>query len=379
MTRQINNWLKLTLSLFTLVAFATIACTVTLAATPTVVGAVYTQTNAPNGAINSVYEWARNSDGTLTFVNSYSAGGKGRGPAVESQGSVILSSDNAWLFAVDAGSNSVAVFSVGSPNGLTLIGTVSSGGTFPVSLTMHGNLLYVLNAGATTTKCSSISGFTFSGGVLTPLVGSTLPLTTCLAAPSEIAFSPDGTLLFVDERNTNNVDAFTVDNTGLPTFSTSQVSPSGGPFGFVFDNNDHMMLIQAANSSVSSFSSSPTGVLSVISNSVKDLGAAACWISATNNLGFSKQYLYVDNTVSHSVSSYTIASDGTVTLLAAKAAVVSGSHPLDNAISPDGNYLYVNDKLVGQIAAYQINSDGSLTSIAGATGVPPTVVGLAVR
>ena len=379
MTRHMKAWLRPTLLTFALVAFATIANTVALAATPTVVGAVYTETNAPNNATNFVYEWARNSDGTLTFVNSYSAGGRGRGPGIESQGGVILSNDNAWLFAVNAGSNSIAVFSVGSPNGLTLIGTVSSGGTFPISLTMHGNLVYVLNTGATTTKCSSISGFTFSGGVLTPLAGSTLPLTTCLAAPSQVGFSPDGTLLFVDERATGNIDAFTIDSSGLPTFSMAQASPSGGPFGFVFDNTNHMMLIQAANSSVSSFSSSPTGALTVISNSVKDLGAAACWISVTNNLMFANQYLYVDNTVSHSVSSFTIASDGSVTLLAAKAAVVPGSHPLDNGVSPDGAYLYVNDKLVGQIAAYQISSNGSLTAITGATGVPSTVVGLAVR
>jgi hypothetical protein len=145
--------------------FAATTSVLTLASTVTVVGAVYTETNAVTGT-NSVYEYARNSDGTLTFVNSYSTGAKGRGPGLQSQGGVILSTDNAWLFAVNAGSNSISIFSVGNPSGLTLVGTVSSNGTYPVSLTFNNNILYVLNAGTVTKQgqmiCSNISGFTFS-------------------------------------------------------------------------------------------------------------------------------------------------------------------------------------------------------------------------
>ena len=75
-----------------------------------VAGLVFVQTNSPSG--NAIVTYARSNSGALTWVANYSTGGTGTGVDQTAQGSVVLSSNNGWLFAVDAGSNQISVFSV---------------------------------------------------------------------------------------------------------------------------------------------------------------------------------------------------------------------------------------------------------------------------
>src|SRR5438045_8761445 len=72
-------------------------------------GVVYTLTNATTG--NAVAIFDRAADGTLTADGSVSTGGIGTGAGLGSQGSLVLSGNGRWLFAVNAGSNDVSVFS----------------------------------------------------------------------------------------------------------------------------------------------------------------------------------------------------------------------------------------------------------------------------
>src|SRR5437773_10364387 len=93
-------------------------------------GAVYTSTNSSSG--NAVLVFRRAVDGSLTPQGSYPTGGLGSGASLGSQSSLILSQNNHWLFTVDAGSNQISTFAVGS-NGLTLVSVTNSGGIQPVS------------------------------------------------------------------------------------------------------------------------------------------------------------------------------------------------------------------------------------------------------
>jgi len=72
--------------------------------------------------------------------------GSGAGSGLGSQGALALSEDGRWIFAVNAGSNDVSVFRVNG-RGLSLASRSPSGGIRPVSLTVHDDVLYVLNAG----------------------------------------------------------------------------------------------------------------------------------------------------------------------------------------------------------------------------------------
>ena len=106
------------------------------------VGAVYTMTNAAGS--NEVVVFSRAVDGTLTPAGSFPTGGQGAGASLGTQGALRLV-QNRLLLVSNAGTDDISVFAVKSTD-LQLINRIAYGGTRPVSLTVHGRLLYVLNA-----------------------------------------------------------------------------------------------------------------------------------------------------------------------------------------------------------------------------------------
>jgi len=103
--------------------------------------------------------------------------------------------------------------------------------------------------------------------------------------------------------------------------------------------------------------------------------AAACWIAISNN----GKYAYTTNAASGSISSYTIAKDGTLTLLNPTAGITgTGSSPVDMAFSNDGQTLYALANGAHTISIFGMNADGSLTP-QGTVSVPVGVAGLAAR
>src|SRR3989441_12833176 len=94
---------------------------------------------------------------------------------------IALSDEGRWVFAVNAGSNDVSAFHV-TASGLSLTSRVASGGVRPISLTVHGGVVYVLNAGAD----GNISGFSVgSDGTLSPIFGSTRALSGPNVGPAQ--------------------------------------------------------------------------------------------------------------------------------------------------------------------------------------------------
>src|SRR5712671_4160252 len=186
--------------------------------------AVYTLTNQVAG--NAVAVFNRSADGTLTAAGTIATGGTGTGAGLGSQGAVALSDDGRRLFAVNAGSNDVSVFDVG-PAGLSLASRTASGGPLPISLTVHGNVLYVLNAGGN----GNISGFIVgTGGDLTAIAGATLPLSGTSVGPAQVQFSPDGSHLVVTEKATSRLDVYAVDANGAASWLSTTPSAGGTPF-----------------------------------------------------------------------------------------------------------------------------------------------------
>src|SRR3954451_14721902 len=73
-------------------------------------GAVYTQDNDPAG--NAVQRFDRAADGTLSPGRSFPTGGAGLSTLGGRQGAVELSDDGAFVYAVNAGSNTVTTLRV---------------------------------------------------------------------------------------------------------------------------------------------------------------------------------------------------------------------------------------------------------------------------
>ncbi len=342
-------------------------------------GAVYVMTNQASG--NSVMVFERDTAGMLTFVNSFASGGSGTGTGADplgSQGALTLSEDNRLLFAVNAGSNSVSVFAV-SRDRLSLLDTVPSGGTMPVSVAVKGDLAYVVNAGGT----PDISGFTFDrqNAKLVPLPGSTQNLPGGVgASPAQVSFSSDGGVLVVTEKSTNLIDTFVLED-GIAQPGVAFASNGTTPFGFAFGPDDIAIVSDAAGgpggtSALSSYEVAENGDLNLVTPALGDTQMAACWVVVPRNARFA----YTANTGSNSISSYTISDDGSLALLNATAASTgAGTVPIDMALSRNSRFLYVRDGGNGSIMGFLIHSDGSLTLVANATGVPSGAQGIAAQ
>jgi DNA-binding beta-propeller fold protein YncE len=116
-----------------------------------------------------------------------------------------------------------------------------------------------------------------------------------------------------------------------------------------------------------------------VTRHLRDFGRAACWAICTTDPALPRQYAYVSNTASDTVSGYIIAADGTLSLVNpdGKTAILpTGAFPIDMAISSDNQYLYVLEKRLPGIACFQIQSDGNLVQIQSATGIPRSSYGM---
>ena len=339
-------------------------------------GAVYTMTNSAEG--NEVVVFRRADNGSLSIQDSYPTDGLGSGAGLGSQGAVILSQNGRWLFVVNAGSNSVSVFAVNGRR-LSLKSVVDSGGEMPISLTVHDRWLYVLNAGGS----GNISGFRVrENGMLEPLAGSTQPLsnggTGDSPMPAQVSFDPSGKFLVVTEKGTNLIDVYRV-RMGIAGPPRTNESAGVTPFGFAFDPAGHLIVSEAFGgqpgaSAVSSYKLDDREA-NVVSPSVGTTQTAACWVVISKN----GKYAYDTNTGSSSISSFSIGSDGSLTLLDPQAGLTSeGGSPSDMALSDNGRFLYARSGGTNTISIFRIQADGSLEP-RGEVSIPAGSVGLAAR
>lgn len=339
-------------------------------------GAVYTMTNSAEG--NEVVVFRRADNGSLSIQDSYPTDGLGSGAGLGSQGAVILSQNGRWLFVVNAGSNSVSVFAVNGRR-LSLKSVVDSGGEMPISLTVHDRWLYVLNAGGS----GNISGFRVrENGMLEPLAGSTQPLsnggTGDSPMPAQVSFDPSGKFLVVTEKGTNLIDVYRV-RMGIAGPPRTNESAGVTPFGFAFDPAGHLIVSEAFGgqpgaSAVSSYKLDDREA-NVVSPSVGTTQTAACWVVISKN----GKYAYDTNTGSSSISSFSIGSDGSLTLLDPQAGLTSeGGSPSDMALSDNSRFLYARSGGTNTISIFRIQADGSLEP-RGEVSIPAGSVGLAAR
>jgi 6-phosphogluconolactonase (cycloisomerase 2 family) len=338
------------------------------AARPDVVGHVYVNNNT--SVHNSISGFDRHADGSLTPIagSPFMTGGVGTGADLASQGALQFSGDGRYVVAVDAGSNQVSTLRIHHDGSLQLADTVSSGGEMPLSVTVHGNLVYVANAGA---AGRNYTGFTLNaGGHLQAIAGSTVALSGT-AAPVDILFNGNGTLLvatkFGPGDSPSQIDGFAVTAGGLLVAAPASPFAAQGlaPFGSAFrPNNSSQLFVSNAHNganlgTVSAFNVAGDGTLSSITNSpFADLQTAPCWVDISPD----GQHLFTVNTAVPSITSFAIATDGTLSnptsvLLNSPA----GLRPFDIRVAPSGDFLYV----VGAktISAFSVTG-GSLTELA---------------
>jgi len=322
--------------------------------------AVFVQTNDPAG--NSVVAYDRASDGSLSEAGAYATGGLGgalEGAVVDrlaSQGALTLDRESGLLYAVNAGSDTVTVFAVRG-NGLQRRQVVRSGGDFPVSVAVHGKVVYVLNARGG----GSVQGYIRFGTKLFPIRSWRRDLgldpeaaPEFVNTPGQVGISPDGRKLLVTTKaNGHAVDVFALNRFGgIRGAATVNELPETVPFAFAFDPRGRLVLTEAAGN-VATFDVNGDGTLGALD--LKETGGAAtCWIVAIGST------FYASNTGSDTLSGYDVDGGG---LLSALGDTSTGPAPIDAAASADGQHLYVQTGADGGVDEFRVNGDGSLTQI----------------
>lgn len=328
---------------------------------------VFVMTN--DAQSNEIIAYARTDYGTLGFPHKYKTGGRGsggKGDPLASQGSLTLSRDKNWLFAVNAGSGTLSVFRI-IDSTLVLTDEVATGGAEPVAVAEFGNLVYVLNAAGS----SSVAGFSFTRGHLTHINGSQRFLSANSAEPGGIAFSQDGKFLLAVEKATNSVDVFEVRDDGALSTITTNPSVGRGAFSVVIAPNGTAIVSETGTggntSAISSYGIRADGTLSSLTASVPTDGAANCWNAVTPD----GRFVYASNAGSSTIAGFAIGANGRLTALPGTVVGANpvGSGNLDIAISGNGKFLYSLNSAGGTVGQFGINADGTLTFLGTVNGL----------
>jgi 6-phosphogluconolactonase (cycloisomerase 2 family) len=328
--------------------------------------------------------------------------------------------NGAGAYNQDCRQGTITSFRVASDGTLTFADRVLSGGLFPNSLTLRkrgassvetGGLIYVLNAGGPGTcgLSPNVTGFRVNSAGRMQAVNSQQPIDPGPASgsgvncppigfapaadfqcglnppsfprsPAEVRFTPDGNQLAVTVKGTNSIYVFPVDanqRLGSPVINQAPGPALPSYFAFTFDRNSHMLVTELFGTAtaipaggagaVTSLTVNRSGLLDTISAHVSDGGTAACWIALDPVSG---NYAYVANNLSNSISTYTVHSDGTVSLLAAIGAAASGPNDMAVVNESGSGYLYVVNAATGTVGAFAIQSSGALSPLAGGSGLP---------
>jgi 6-phosphogluconolactonase (cycloisomerase 2 family) len=329
--------------------------------------AVFVQTDNLAGNQIVVYDQAWN--GALTPAGTYDTGGLGgalEGSVVDhlaSQGSLTYDQQNNLLYAVNAGSNTISVFSVFGDH-LALRQVLGSGGSFPVSIAAENGLVYVLNA----EQGGVIQGFRVLFDHLVPVPGSSRPLGLNPTAtpqfvntPGQVAFSADGSRLIVTTKaNGSDIDVFRIDPFGrLSSVPVVTSLPGAVPFSLVTDGYGHLVVAEAGTDALASFQLNWNDTLTQLSSGPTG-EQATCWVVGVDGL------FYASNAGSASLSGFQPGPGGALSLFST---TPTDAGTVDASATADGRFLYVQAGGAGNVDEYAIEAGGTLSEI-GSTTVP---------
>jgi 6-phosphogluconolactonase (cycloisomerase 2 family) len=384
-------------------------------------GNLYMQTNEVRNAIVH-YRWS--TSGTLTEVERVPTGGAGSGELspiyhinrpndFEGAGSVILTPDRRFLFATNAGDNSVSSFAVNEDGELTLVdtkrtGNTQSGGAKSVAYASSSRTLYVLDTfGPDHLRLMSVDG----EGKLAPRPEkySVNTMEWNNRVPTMAVLSPDGKFLFVgttfdefpSEKNPDGSLILWIPHNGaLHVIASNAPDPDGivvfpvgedgalrepsfydargaSPFYIAFLHNrpDTFVVGYAVSNGVSIGKVDANGKITVSEPVTLDTSAGRpselCWLAVspndrwvfTTNFGYSDMSSYhIDGnklSIAKDPASQKVPGDGTFRAIDG----VVSSGPSDSWISPDGAFLYQIYGNASKLLGYATRPDGSLEEV----------------
>lgn len=401
---------------------------------------LYVQSNNTTPGENAIVAFRRDSTtGALTHVGSYRTGGRGHanptrgllGPN-DLDDPIVVSPDRRRMYAVNAGSNTIAVLDIATDGSLRPVAgsPFPSGGTNPVSLGLAGDRLYVVNKDEDANQLPmgdqpNYASFAIAAsGTLTAIAGGTVS-TVPMASPSHALVSRNGQFVFGADflapffnPGSGSVRALRIGaGGGLTPASLVQVPPPPPgvpapppgfnperlrlPLGIWTHPSQNILYVgHVTYNHLGVYNFDPaSGALSFVTQ-VPNSGREICWIR-TNAAG---TRLFTVNNIDNSVSLYDIAGNPRAPVERQKLTLKEPgplflndrgelsfmqitSTPFQPALSPDERFLYVINQRVDFNSSYQqgnnihivrVASDGSLSEPGDPVQLTPQI-GVPVR
>jgi hypothetical protein len=282
---------------------------------------IWLESNSTAG--NSILAFQNNGTATPTFLSSTPAGGIGvydgtfaLGP-FDSDQNLITNPEGTLLFAVNSGSNSIAVFNITS-TGLTPVAgsPFASGGSDPVSLGLNGDVLVVVNKDLNPAQNASLvqpnyATFRVSrSGALAPISGSTVSVAYG-SSPSQALVGAQGPFVFGADFLGGLLQSFYLDSQGrlhqnlpqaLPTSLFAGQTAAHQPLGMRTNPNAPVLYVDIPGlSELTVYSYFGFGIPSFVT-AVSDSGIAPCWATVNH----SGTRLYLTNTGDNSIEVYDV-------------------------------------------------------------------------
>jgi 6-phosphogluconolactonase (cycloisomerase 2 family) len=299
----------------------------------------------------------------------------------DSDQNLIENPEGTLLFAVNSGSNSIAVFHINSDGSLTAVdgSPFPSGGSDPVSLGLNGNILTVVNKDQDPAQNNNLvlpnyTTFNVSrNGALTPIAGSTVSVAYG-SSPSQALIASRGSVVFGADFLGGLLQSFRLDQDGrlrqnppqaLPdSVFTGQAAPHG-PLGMRTHPNLPILYVDITLiSQVAVYTYDRRGKLSFV-RTVADSGAAPCW-AVVNHAG---TRLYATNTGDNSIEVYDLTDPFNPVDIQHFVMEGTTGAPFSTVINESDQWLYVSseqDATTATTAAnafhtLKVGADGTLT------------------
>lgn len=355
-------------------------------------GTVYLESGAAQPDANAIiaFRYAGGGDLRPLDITAYPTGGAGafdltNTGALDADGQIATNADHTLLFAVNQGSDTVAVFHVRSDGSLRAVAgsPFASNGVAPGGLATSGDRLVVVNKAQDGVRdlesvSPNVTSFIVqTDGSLRP-TGSVLPLPVG-SSPTEALISPDGHVVVVPEEHGPFV-SLTLGSQGQlspapgsPYALPSSIFPPGYPeserwaLGLSAQPSGGVFYGQAVDTGqLVAYRYDDSGRLSFV-RAVADPGAfLPCW-SVVNAAG---TRLYTDNAGNNTMSVFDLTDPLNPRLLQVVTLKDAGN-PWDLRIDPSGRFIFVLDArdrqdLVpagqgNELHTLAINSDGTLS------------------
>lgn len=353
---------------------------------------IWLETNSTAG--NSILAFRNTGSGSPTFLGSTPAGGIGvfdktfaLGP-FDSDQNLIADPEGTLLFAVNSGSNSIAVFRITSSGLQAVDGSpFPSGGTDPVSVGLKGDILTVVNKDQDPAQNVNLHLPNYTTfrvlpeGILIPIERSTVSVAYG-SSPSQALTASRGSFVFGADFQGGLLQSFRLDEEGRLRQNPPQALPDSlfeghpvahGLLGMRTHPDLQILYVDLTFiSEVAVYRYDEKGRLSFVT-AVADSGAAPCW-AIVNHTG---TRLYATNTGDNSISVFDLTDPLNPVEIQHFLMDSTTGHPFSTVIDSSDHFIYVSNEqdtatatpAANAFHTLQVDSNGTLTE-----PFPPTVL-----